>query len=91
LFEQVEVKPQAIEWLFSTAFGRKFRVSLDNLTGDSGCGQQFKDQVFAQVHAYLSGEAILPRDAKRFIDAICMCTRDGSSLQLNEFKRECLD
>jgi elongation factor P hydroxylase len=91
LFEQVEVKPQAIEWLFSTAFGRKFRVSLDNLTGDAGCGQKFKDQVFAQVHAYLSGEAKLPRDAKRFIDAICMCTRDGLPLQLNEFKRECLD
>ncbi len=91
LFEQVEVKPQAIEWLFSTAFGRKFRVSLDNLTGDAGCGQQFKDQVFAQVHAYLSGEAILPRDAKRFIDAICMCTRDGRPLQSNDFKREYLD
>lgn len=34
LFEQVEIKPQAIEWLFSKAFGRKFRVSLDNLTGE---------------------------------------------------------
>ncbi len=28
LFEQVEIKPQAIEWLFAQAFGRKFRVSF---------------------------------------------------------------
>ena len=27
LFEQVEIKPQAIEWMFSKAFGRRFRVS----------------------------------------------------------------
>lgn len=42
LFEQVEVKPQAIEWLFAQSFGRKFRVSLDNLTGDSGDGKSLK-------------------------------------------------
>ncbi|MCH7336282.1 elongation factor P hydroxylase [Acinetobacter sp. NIPH 2699] len=91
LFEQVEIKPQAIEWLFATAFGRKFRVSLDNLTGDSGNGNQFKDHVFAQVQRYFSGEAKLPRDAAHFIDCICLCTRNGSPLQLNEFKREYLD
>ena len=42
LFEQVEIKPQAIEWLFAQSFGRKFRVSLDNLTGDSGDGKSLK-------------------------------------------------
>ena len=91
LFEQVEIKPQAIEWLFATAFGRKFRVSLDNLTGDSGNGTQFKDNVFAQVQRYFSGEATLPRDAALFIHYICVCTRNGLPLQLNEFKRELLD
>ena len=91
LFEQVEIKPQAIEWLFATAFGRKFRVSLDNLTGDSGNGTQFKDHVFAQVQRYFSGEATLPRDAALFIHYICVCTRHGLPLQLNEFKRELLD
>ena len=91
LFEQVEIKPQAIEWLFATAFGRKFRVSLDNLTGDGGNGTQFKDHVFAQVQRYFSGEATLPRDAALFIHCICVCTRHGLPLQLNEFKRELLD
>jgi elongation factor P hydroxylase len=41
-------------------FGRKFRVSLDNLTGDSGDGKLFKDNVYAQVQRYFSGEAKLP-------------------------------
>ncbi|ENW86988.1 hypothetical protein F906_02061 [Acinetobacter pseudolwoffii] len=91
LFEQVEIKPQAIEWMFAQAFGRKFRVSLDNLTGDGGDGTRFKDHVYAQVQAYFRGEAKLPRDAQRFIQGICACTRGGKSLQSDEFIREMLD
>ena len=91
LFEQVEIKPQAIEWMFAKAFGRKFRVSLDNLTGEGGDGNRFKDHVFAQVQAYFSGQAQLPRDAKYFIDCICLCTRAGKTLQSDEFQREMLD
>lgn len=91
LFEQVEIKPQAIEWLFAKAFGRKFRVSLDNLTGEGGDGSSFKDNVYAQLQAYFKGEAKLPRDAWRFIQCICHCTRAGKMLQANEFQREMLD
>ena len=91
LFEQVEIKPQAIEWLFAKAFGRKFRVSLDNLTGEGGNGTTFKDNVYTQLQAYFHGEAKLPRDAQRFIQCICNCTRAGKMLQANEFQREMLD
>jgi elongation factor P hydroxylase len=91
LFEQVEIKPQAIEWMFAQAFGRKFRVSLDNLTGDGGDGSSFKDNVYTQVQRYFSGEAKLPRDAALFIDCICSCTRAGKILQADEFLREILD
>lgn len=91
LFEQVEIKPQAIEWLFAHAFGRKFRVSLDNLTGDGGDGATFKDNVYAQLQRYFSGEAKLPRDAQHCIQCICACTRNGKTLQSNEFLREMLD
>ena len=91
LFEQVEVKPQAIEWLFSNAFGRKFQVSLDNLTGDGGNGTTFKDNVYAQVQRYLAGESTLPRDAKHLIECICACVRSGKTLQSDEFRREMLD
>lgn len=91
LFEQVEIKPQAIEWMFAIAFGRQFRVSLDNLTGEAGNGSRFKDDVFAQVQAYFKGEAQLPRDAKHFITCICLCCRGGKTLQSEEFQRERLD
>ena len=91
LFEQVEIKPQAIEWMFAKAFGRKFRVSLDNLTGEGGNGQTFKDNVFNQVQSYFKGQANLPRDAFHFIQCICQCTRAGKMLHLDEFKREQLD
>ena len=91
LFEQVEIKPQAIEWLFAQAFGRKFRVSLDNLTGDAGNGSTFKDNVFEQLQKYFNGEAQLPRDAECFIHCICICCRAGNPLQIDEFKREMLD
>ena len=91
LFEQVEIKPQAIEWLFAQSFGRKFRVSLDNLTGEGGNGTTFKDNVFAQVQRYFSGEVKLPRDASLFIEYICMCVRGGKRLQSDEFIRELLD
>ncbi|OTG64828.1 elongation factor P hydroxylase [Acinetobacter silvestris] len=91
LFEQVEIKPQAIEWLFSIALGRKFRVSLDNLTGDAGDSSIFKDHVYAQVQQFFSGETKLPRDAKRFIEYLCICTRSGRTLQSDEFQREMLD
>ncbi len=91
LFEQVEIKPQAIEWMFAQAFGRKFRVSLDNLTGDGGDGSTFKDNVYAQVQRYFSGEAKLPRDAAHFIACICACTRSGKTLQSDEFQRDMLD
>ena len=87
LFESVEIKPQAIEWLFSKAFGRKFRVSLDNLTGDGGDGAAFKDNVFAQVQDYFSGKTKLPRDAQRFIDCICTSLRGGKTLQMHDFLR----
>ena len=91
LFEQVEIKPQAIEWLFAVAFGRKFRVSLDNLTGEGGNGATFKDHVFAQLQKYFLGEAKLPRDASHFIECICLNVRSGKRLHMSEFKREDLD
>lgn len=77
--------------MFAKAFGRKFRVSLDNLTGDGGDGSSFKDNVYAQVQRYCAGEIKLPRDAQYFIDCICACTRSGKRLQSDEFQREMLD
>lgn len=48
-FEQVEAKPQAIEWLFSRACKIPFRLSADNLTGDVNISDSFKHSVVASV------------------------------------------
>ncbi|ESK37661.1 hypothetical protein P256_02094 [Acinetobacter nectaris CIP 110549] len=91
VFEQVEVKPQAIEWLFAKAFGRRFRVSLDNLTGDAGDSHYFKDNVYQQVKSLFLGKTKLPQDAAYFIYYICQSTRNGQLISFDEFQREELD
>lgn len=48
-FERVEVRPQALEWLFSLAVGVRFRVSADNLAQGLGPSEAFKDAVHAEL------------------------------------------
>ncbi len=68
-FEQVEIKPQAIEWALSVACGRKFDVSVDNLNGDIEPDRfVFKEKVLAQVNSYLSNG--FPAQAQTFIDVL---------------------
>ncbi|MEM6581060.1 MAG: elongation factor P hydroxylase [Pseudomonadota bacterium] len=53
-FERVEVKPQALEWLFSLACGFQFNVSVDNLSFEGGVydTSQFKRQVQKQARQW---------------------------------------
>ncbi len=71
-FEQVEVKPQALEWILSVACGRRFRVSTDNLDGDREAVEQglraFRLAVGQQVSEYLS--AGLPPRAEQLKQAL---------------------
>ena len=53
LFYQVEVKPQALEWILSDAARWPFQFSLDNLTGQIEDAQAFKQAVKDQVADYL--------------------------------------
>ncbi|HEY9120005.1 MAG TPA: elongation factor P hydroxylase [Marinobacter sp.] len=54
LFEQVEVKPQALEWLFSVAAGSRFHISIDNLSGDGAVDEAgFRRRVRTQADDYL--------------------------------------
>jgi elongation factor P hydroxylase len=52
LFQQVEVKPQAMEWILTQATGHSFRVSVDNLNGAEADTQAFKLAVHQQVQQY---------------------------------------
>ncbi len=71
-FEQVEVKPQALEWILSVACGRRFRISTDNLNGEAGAveaGEQaFRQAVGQQAHQYLTRG--LPRRAEMLKQAL---------------------
>ncbi|MBA3981743.1 MAG: ATPase [Alcanivorax sp.] len=51
-FEQVEVRPQALELLFCEACGHPFAVSLDNLNGETGDATAFAAAVAAQAARY---------------------------------------
>ena len=68
VFESVEARPQALEWLFSVAAGRQFRVSMDNLNGDSIDPFPFQLAVWQAVHRYLANG--LPRRAAVFWRAL---------------------
>lgn len=51
-FEQVEVKPQALEWWFALACGRRFRTSRDNLGGEATDSRPFRAAVQRQAQHY---------------------------------------
>ena len=53
-FEKVEVKPQALEWLFSMASERVFVASADNLAAEATDDLVFRLAVSAQARAYLT-------------------------------------
>ena len=74
-FEQVEVKPQALEWLFTEACGLKFNLSVDNLEQANneqefkGASEGFKQSVLDQALTYLEF-ANMPNRAIIFIEAL---------------------
>ena len=67
-FEQVEVKPQALEWAMTIAANRRFQVSTDNLNGVEPDRHGFTRRVKAQLVTYL--QTGFPKRAQMFIDAL---------------------
>lgn len=51
-FEQVEVKPQALEWILSEACQLRFQLSADNLNGAESDPRPFARAVIAQAQRY---------------------------------------
>ncbi|WP_434064665.1 elongation factor P hydroxylase [Sessilibacter corallicola] len=79
LFEKVEIKPQAIEWIFSQACAAPFRVSADNLSMGLGASLEFKRNIAAQARDYCVYG--LPDDAKTFMQALEGFYQTENSLQ----------
>ena len=65
VFQQVEARPQAIEWAFSLACNAPFRISLDNLDGDAGDAEPFRQRVL-ETRLTMEKTGFPPR-AKQFI------------------------
>lgn len=82
-FERVEVKPQALEWIFSQAANFPFQFSADNIALNNQASDTFKNAVYHQVSAYLSGN--LPRDAKIWTTCLLQHYRPNLPLTLSEF------
>lgn len=83
LFQQVEVKPQAVEWILSVAAGHKFRVSVDNLDGDKADTQAFKDAVYQQVLHYCAQG--LTKRVTIFRNALCDFYKTPVELKAEQF------
>lgn len=92
-FEQVEVKPQALEWIFTQSSSSetapaKFRVSVDNLSGEATDPGPFKQAVYQQVLVYLN-EGLTGR-ALSFQQALQDFYRPLRPLAIEEFQLEAL-
>ena len=83
-FEQVEIKPQAIEWAFCVAANKKFHVSADNLNGAEADTVSFKANVYRQVKTYL--QEGFPVRAQEFIEVLAHFYRIPLPLTLEQFE-----
>lgn len=88
LFQVVEVKPQAVEWILSKAAGYRFRPSIDNLNGQESDTHSFKLAVYQQVKTYC--EMGLPKRAETFRQALCHFYKTPLTLKFEDFDIETL-
>ena len=85
-FEKVEIKPQALEWIFSQSAGFKFYFSADNLSGDEGASPEFQQAVLKQIQTYLKDG--IPQRALTWSNCLIEQFRPGQPLQVGEFELE---
>jgi elongation factor P hydroxylase len=67
-FFRAEAAPQSLEWAFALACGERFRMSLDNLTGEVSGRAEFAAALKGKLEGYL--EAGFPARAGRFLDGL---------------------
>lgn len=89
LFQTAEIKPQALEWILSVATGYRFRISIDNLNGDSSDVSDFKKAIYQQVIHYCA-QGLSPR-AKLFRTALCQFYNSTPHLNADLFNAQSLD
>ena len=83
LFQQVEVKPQALEWILSKAANYRFHLSIDNLMGEEINTEPFKKAVFQQVRHYC--QQGLSQRMNQFRHALCQFYGTREKLSFDDF------
>ena len=85
LFQSVEIKPQAMEWILSKAANFRFRISLDNSDGEEQEEETltFKINVYEQVKMYC--EKGLPLRAQMLRTAFCHFYQTDLKLRIEDF------
>jgi len=86
LFEQVEAKPQALEWIFSVAAGIPFFISADNLARNNEASFAFKERIHTHALHYL--EAGLPLRARLFTEQLLSYYQRHAFFQPACFERQ---
>ncbi|KID57303.1 ATPase [Pseudoalteromonas luteoviolacea] len=86
-FENVEVKPQAIEWALSVAAGFDFNVSVDNLNGEQTCRFSFQKRVYQQVLVLL--DSGFNCRTERLLKALSAFYKTPWPLQKEQFSWDC--
>lgn len=87
-FEQVEVKPQALEWILSNACGKAFSVSIDNLNGVATDSEPFKWAVYQQVGRYCRQG--LPPRARQLHQVLCEFYATAAELHYAAFNPQAI-
>ncbi|GAB6069947.1 elongation factor P hydroxylase [Thiomicrorhabdus hydrogeniphila] len=83
-FEKVEVKPQALEWIFSKSADFEFHFSADNISLNNQPSPAFKQAVYQQVQYFLKNG--LPTRAKMWSDSLLTHYRSSKPLSITEFE-----
>jgi elongation factor P hydroxylase len=86
VFETIEVKPQALEWIFSQAAGHLFRVSADNISAGIGASDTFKQRIVEQARDYI--EKGLPNRAAQFLETLLTFYKRKQIFTIDIFKCE---
>jgi elongation factor P hydroxylase len=68
LFEKVEAKPQALEWIFSRACNQPFRISADNVEACVEPSDDFKDNIVKHARDFC--ENAMPARGLCFAEAL---------------------
>ncbi len=85
-FEQVEVKPQALERIFARASGQAFRISADNLNGGFAASEEFAQNIHQQTLEYCKNG--LPKRAQQLVDGMQRVFNTKNILCASEYSLE---